>query len=93
MSSGGGRSLLAWSRTALVLSLNALLVLRTGLIGDEPGLLAVGALLALAALGFCILSMRGNAAVAGLWPVRLLTAVMVVAAIGTAWCALVEPRR
>jgi len=90
---GSGRTLLAWSRTALVLSVNALLVLRTGLIGEEPGLLVVGVLLALAALGFCVLSMRARGEVAGPWPVRALTGVVVVAAIGTAWCALVEPGR
>ncbi|MFF2626776.1 DUF202 domain-containing protein [Kitasatospora griseola] len=93
MNGHGERTLLAWSRTALVLAVDALLVLRTALIGGEPGLLAVGGGLALAAVGFCVFGMRGRGPVAGEWPVRALTAVVVVAAVGTAWCALVSRGR
>ncbi|MFD0571489.1 DUF202 domain-containing protein [Kitasatospora gansuensis] len=43
------RTLLAWGRTALVLTVNAALVLRTGLADRQPGLVTLGGLLALTA--------------------------------------------
>lgn len=46
------RTALAWSRTGLAMVVNAVLVLRAGLVEDDPALLMLGALLTLVAGGF-----------------------------------------
>jgi len=99
------RTLLAWSRTALVLTVNAVLVLRSGLVDRQPGLVALGALLAAAACGFYGYGVgrrrgleRPSADPAAAptavraAPMRMLALVVVVAAAGSAWSVLVGPR-
>lgn len=91
------RTLLAWSRTALVLGADALLIARTGWVRGRPELTALGGVLAVAALAAYGHGLRRRGAVqrdpavsAGRWWVRGLTAAVVVAAGGSAWCALVD---
>ncbi|WP_051814036.1 DUF202 domain-containing protein [Kitasatospora sp. MBT63] len=91
------RTLLAWGRTALVLTVDALLVLRAGLVADRAALTATGGLLAAAACGFLGYGLRRRRrlerpgalprAVPAL-PLRILTATVVVAAAGSAGCVL-----
>ncbi|GAA1223334.1 hypothetical protein GCM10009665_12010 [Kitasatospora nipponensis] len=52
------RTLLAWSRTGLLLAVNATLVLRAALRDGQPALAAVGAMLALAACGLFAFGLR-----------------------------------
>ncbi|MFK0194202.1 DUF202 domain-containing protein [Kitasatospora sp. NPDC090308] len=94
------RTLLAWSRTALVLAADALLVLRTGYLRGSPGLAALGGVLALAAAGLYAHGVRRRGAVehdphisAGRWWMRGLTATVVLAAGGAAWSVLVNTGR
>ncbi|ROR43623.1 DUF202 domain-containing protein [Kitasatospora cineracea] len=91
------RTLLAWSRTALVLAADALLVLRTGYVRRLPGLAALGGLLALAAVALYAHGVRRRSAVehsphapAGRWWMRGLAVVVVLAAGGSAWSVLVN---
>ncbi|QKW20237.1 DUF202 domain-containing protein [Kitasatospora sp. NA04385] len=91
------RTLLAWSRTALVLAADALLVLRTGYVRGRPGLTALGGVLAAAAAGTYAHGLRRRSAVehsphvsAGRWWMRGLTAAVVLAAGGAAWSVLVN---
>jgi uncharacterized membrane protein YidH (DUF202 family) len=91
------RTLLAWSRTVLLLGVDGLLILRTGLVHDGPGLVVLGALLTAVAVGFHAhglrrmrrLEQRGPEA-AGPAPLRLLTLAVAVAAAGSAWSVLVR---
>ncbi|HEY2556842.1 MAG TPA: DUF202 domain-containing protein [Diaminobutyricibacter sp.] len=50
----GERTALSWTRTALVITVNALLALRTGLVSGELALTLVGVVLLLAAIGAVI---------------------------------------
>lgn len=92
------RTMLAWSRTALVLAVNALLVLRIGLVGRQPGLAALGGLLAGAAGWFHWYGVhrrrrqldRPGRVRPG--PVRALALVVLVVAAGSAWAVAVGPR-
>ncbi|RKE19840.1 DUF202 domain-containing protein [Streptomyces sp. TLI_171] len=93
------RTLLAWSRTALVLAADAALILRAGYVRGLPGLVAVGGVLAGAAVALYVHGVRRRSAVerspavsAGRWWVRGLTAAVVVAAGGSAWSVLVNAR-
>ncbi|WP_051731856.1 DUF202 domain-containing protein [Kitasatospora phosalacinea] len=90
------RTLLAWSRTALVLAADALLVLRTGYVRGQPGLAALGGVLAVAAVGLHAHGVRRRSAVehsphvsAGRWWMRGLTAAVVLTAAGAVWSVLV----
>lgn len=47
----GERTALSWTRTALVITVNALLALRSGLVSGELALTAVAVVLLLAAIG------------------------------------------
>jgi uncharacterized membrane protein YidH (DUF202 family) len=88
------RTLLAWSRTALVLAVNSALVLRTGLTRSQPGLTALGALSAAAACGLYAYGVRRRrelepvpqAVRAG--PLRIVAAVVVLVAAATVWTVL-----
>ncbi|WP_354641288.1 DUF202 domain-containing protein [Kitasatospora camelliae] len=95
------RTLLAWSRTALLLVVDAVLLLRTGLVRRQAGLTVLGGLLAAAAAGFYGYGLRrrrragrspGGApeAVRAL-PVRVLAVVVAVVAAGCAWGVLAGP--
>jgi uncharacterized membrane protein YidH (DUF202 family) len=58
----GERTALSWSRTALVIVVNALLSLRSGIVSGEPALVAVGVLLLGAAIAAVVYgSVRGRA--------------------------------
>ncbi|WP_371497908.1 DUF202 domain-containing protein [Kitasatospora sp. NBC_00374] len=94
------RTLLAWGRTALLLTVDAMLILRTGLVSRQPGLTALGGLLAAAACGFFGygLRRRRRLEVAGavpeavrVMPLRVLALTVAVAAAGSAWCVLTAP--
>ncbi|WP_457031967.1 DUF202 domain-containing protein [Kitasatospora sp. P5_F3] len=94
------RTLLAWSRTALVLTVNAALVLRTGLADRQPELVALGALLALAACGtygFGLHRRRrlvpgtGVPGPVGAGPLRAMAWVVCLVAVAAAWCVLLGP--
>ncbi|MFF4343223.1 DUF202 domain-containing protein [Kitasatospora sp. NPDC001540] len=91
------RTLLAWSRTALVLAADALLVLRTGYVHGLPGLAALGGVLAVAAFGLYAHGVRRRSVVehsphvsADRWWMRGLTFAVVLAAAGSAWSVLVN---
>lgn len=47
----GERTALAWTRTSLVMAVNATPVLRAGMQADDAGLIGLGVILALIALG------------------------------------------
>ncbi|MFG2825587.1 DUF202 domain-containing protein [Kitasatospora sp. NPDC048365] len=93
------RTMLAWSRTALVLAVNALLILRTGLVGRQPGLTALGGVLAGAAGWFHWYGVNrrrrqlGRPGRARTGPVRALALVVLLVAAGSAWAVAVGPRR
>ncbi|BAJ29331.1 MULTISPECIES: DUF202 domain-containing protein [Kitasatospora] len=91
------RTLLAWSRTALVLAADALLVLRTGYVHQLAGLAALGGVLALAAVGLYVHGLRRRSAVehsphisANRWWMRGLALAVVLAAAGSTWSVLVN---
>lgn len=90
------RTLLAWSRTALVLAVNATLVLRTGFVDDRPDLAALGAVLAAAASGTYAYGLRRRGSLersatraVGVGPLRVVAATVVLVAVAAAWCVLV----
>jgi uncharacterized membrane protein YidH (DUF202 family) len=58
----GERTALSWTRTALVITVNALLAIRSGLVSGELALTIVGIVLILAAIGAVLYgSVRGRA--------------------------------
>lgn len=58
----GERTALSWTRTALVITVNALLALRSGLVYGQLGLTLVGVVLVLAAIGAVVYgNLRGRA--------------------------------
>ncbi|MER5862165.1 DUF202 domain-containing protein [Kitasatospora sp. NPDC002040] len=91
------RTLLAWSRTALVLTVNAALVLRSGLAARQPGLTALGVLLALAACATYGYGLRRRAGLerrparipAG--PLRAMAGAVCLVAAAAGWCVLLGP--
>ncbi|GAA2838069.1 hypothetical protein GCM10010441_72990 [Kitasatospora paracochleata] len=91
------RTLLAWSRTALLLAVNALLILRSGLLGQQPGLAALGGVLAGAAAWFHWYGtwrrrrQLGRPSVVGHGPVRAMALVVLLVAAGSAWAVLLGP--
>ncbi|MFJ1704466.1 DUF202 domain-containing protein [Kitasatospora sp. NPDC088346] len=94
------RTLLAWGRTALLLTVDALLILRTGLISRQPGLTALGGLLAAAACGFLGYGVHrrrrlerpgADPEAVRVTPLRMLALTVAVAALGSAWCVLTAP--
>ncbi|WP_069813365.1 DUF202 domain-containing protein [Streptomyces sp. TP-A0874] len=88
------RTLLAWSRTVLVVAVDAALVIRTGLFRDRPVLTLLGSLIAVTAVVLHLhASARRRAMDAGPAPrspsarsLRTVTAAVVVCAVATAWC-------
>ncbi|GAA0676044.1 hypothetical protein GCM10010193_31380 [Kitasatospora atroaurantiaca] len=94
------RTLLAWSRTALVLTVNAGLVLRTGLVNRQPGLTVLGALLVAAACVLCAhgLHRRRRLELPGhapepirAAPLRAVVVLMALVAAASCWCVLLGP--
>ncbi|MEV4615033.1 DUF202 domain-containing protein [Kitasatospora sp. NPDC049258] len=94
------RTLLAWGRTALLLTVDAMLILRSGLLHRQPGLSVMGGLLAATACGFFgyglhrrrRLERTGGAPEAvPVGPLRVLTLAVTVAAAGSAWAVLTGP--
>ncbi|MFF1877795.1 DUF202 domain-containing protein [Leifsonia sp. NPDC058230] len=61
----GERTALSWTRTALVIVVNALLSLRTGWVSGQPVLIAVGVILVLAAIAAMIYGTHRGRALAG----------------------------
>ena len=61
----GERTALSWTRTALVIVVNALLSLRTGWVSGQPALTAVGGILVLAAIAAMVYGTRRGRALAG----------------------------
>jgi uncharacterized membrane protein YidH (DUF202 family) len=58
----GERTALSWTRTALVITVNALLALRSGLVSGEPALTVVAVVLLVAAIGTVLYgNLRGRA--------------------------------
>lgn len=58
----GERTALSWTRTALVIGINALLTIRSGVVTGQPSLLAVGIVLVVAAIGTVVYgNIRGRA--------------------------------
>ncbi|MER8187028.1 DUF202 domain-containing protein [Kitasatospora sp. NPDC094015] len=94
------RTLLAWSRTALLLTVDALLVLRAGLLHRQPGLSAIGCLLTATACGFFGYGLHrrrrlertgGDPEPVPVGPLRVLTLAVTLAAAGSAWSVLAGP--
>ncbi len=98
------RTLLAWSRTALVLAVNATLVLRTGLADRRPELTVLGALLAAASCAMYGFGLRRRARLehhpatekaaeplpVGVGALRAVAATVALVAVAAAWCVLVS---
>ena len=61
----GERTALSWTRTALVIAVNALLALRSGLISGEAALTLVGVVLLVAAIGAVLYGNIRRRALAG----------------------------
>ncbi|MFE9427152.1 DUF202 domain-containing protein [Kitasatospora sp. NPDC006697] len=96
------RTLLAWSRTALVLAVNAALVLRTALSHHELPLAVLGSVLALSACGMWVFGLArrrrllpGPPRAVGALPLRLVSGTVALAAASGAWAVLLHhlPRR
>lgn len=87
------RTRLAWTRTALAVALNAVLLVRSGLVVDQPAFIAVGGLLAIAAIaaiGFGVhrgRELARSAPAAPVHPWAVLAVVVVVLAAGVAGIA------
>ncbi|WP_431280002.1 DUF202 domain-containing protein [Leifsonia poae] len=62
----GERTALSWTRTALVIVVNALLALRTGWVSGQPVLTAAGIVLVLAAIATMVYGTLRGRALAGL---------------------------
>ncbi|GAA1147432.1 uncharacterized membrane protein YidH (DUF202 family) [Kitasatospora gansuensis] len=95
------RTLLAWGRTALVLTVNAALVLRTGLADRQPGLVTLGGLLALTACatyGYGLRRRRqlepaeGPPGPVGPVPLRAMAGAVCLVAAAAGWCVLLGPQ-
>ncbi|WP_035847679.1 DUF202 domain-containing protein [Kitasatospora azatica] len=92
------RTVLAWSRTAMVLAVNAALVLRTGLVKAEPGLTALGALLAAAACALYAFGVRRRRELelgpepraVRAAPLRAVAATIALVAVATVWAVLLS---
>ncbi|MFE0458071.1 DUF202 domain-containing protein [Kitasatospora sp. NPDC058965] len=90
------RTLLAWSRTALVLVVNAALVLRTGLAHAQPGLVALGGLLGAAACGLYAFGVRRRRELEPVpravraAPLRAVAATVALVAAATVWAVLIS---
>ncbi|GAA1438775.1 DUF202 domain-containing protein [Leifsonia poae] len=61
----GERTALSWSRTALVIVVNALLSLRSGFVSDQPALIVVGVILIGAAIAAVIYGNHRGRALSG----------------------------
>ncbi|MGR2753893.1 DUF202 domain-containing protein [Agromyces arachidis] len=92
------RTALAWGRTSLAMSVNALLSLRAGLVLGEPSLVAIGALLLAAAGGAVAVGALRRSQLSGAeltvspprWAAPGLTAATVLASVAGIWSVLVE---
>jgi uncharacterized membrane protein YidH (DUF202 family) len=90
------RTLLAWSRTALVLAVNATLVLRTGLVRGRPGLVVLGGILAAAACGLYAFGLRRRRELeprpraVRAAPLRAVAVTVALVAAATVWAVLIS---
>ncbi|GAA1837161.1 DUF202 domain-containing protein [Agromyces salentinus] len=92
------RTALAWSRTGLAIAVNAILVLRSGLVAEQPALAAAGVVLfaiSAAATGYGVIRRRELAAEHGpvmpsAWPLLAVAATVVLAAVAGVGSLLVE---
>ncbi len=85
------RTALAWRRTALAMTVNAILVMRTGMTGRSRALMIAGVLLgacALMLMGASVLRRRQLAAGAPSAPSQGLLAATTLAVLAAAGCAL-----
>jgi len=95
------RTALSWSRTALAIAVNALLVLRSGFVSDQPALAALGVLLfaaAAAAAAYGVVRARelgheGGVVMPSAWPLLAVAAVVLLAAVGGVASIVVEAGR
>jgi uncharacterized membrane protein YidH (DUF202 family) len=92
------RTALAWGRTSLAIAVNALLVLRTGLVLGESTLVAIGALLFAAAGGAVVIGAVRRVQLSGAeltvtppgWALPGVAAVTALASVGGIASVLVE---
>ncbi|MGI9822388.1 DUF202 domain-containing protein [Agromyces sp. Marseille-Q5079] len=95
------RTALAWTRTALAIAVNAVLVLRSGLVSDQPALAAAGVVLfaiSAAAAAYGVVRKRELGAAQGpvmpsAWPLLAVAATVVLAAVAGVGSLLVEVAR
>jgi uncharacterized membrane protein YidH (DUF202 family) len=95
------RTALAWSRTALAIAVNAILVLRSGLVSDQPALATAGVVLfAISAAAAAYGMVRRRELVAGhrpimpsAWPLLAVAATVVLAAAAGVTSLIVEAGR
>ncbi|WP_353810492.1 DUF202 domain-containing protein [Agromyces sp. SYSU T00194] len=95
------RTALAWGRTALAIAVNALLVLRSGFVSDQPVLAALGVVLfasAAAAAAYGVVRARelshdGGLVMPSAWPLLAVAAVVLLAAAGGVVSIAVEAGR
>lgn len=95
------RTALAWTRSSLVVAVNALLVARAGALGGVWPLVAVGAVLVLAAAGVVLHGRRRQQQIVSdlstgsapldLRAARALVVVVVVIAAAAVWAVLLQP--
>jgi uncharacterized membrane protein YidH (DUF202 family) len=95
------RTALAWSRTALAIAVNAVLVLRSGLVAGQPALAAAGVVLfaiSAAAAAYGVIRRRELIAESGpvmpsAWPLLAVATTVVLAAVAGVGSLLVEVAR
>lgn len=82
------RTELAWRRTGAVMAVDALLILRAGVVGADAGALVLGVVACAFALGFIVLGLRRRRQLAQPDAGAPRASVMLAAACGMAACAL-----